>query len=146
MVVARQGLSGVQSAAGAQVLCSAFVLVVEVLQEFLDGAGGRLGFVVVVAVVVEPEGVSRAVDEVEQGAEVFVFAVVVAGARFVEVDEVVAFVVLSRRVAFRKMWSLPGRLRRVFRLPMVMTPLGSLLFCWAASWFSMFSRMNSSGR
>ena len=99
VVVARQGLSGVQSAAGAQVLAGAFVLVVEVLQEFLDGAGGRLGFVVVVAVVVEPEGVSRAVDEVEQGAEVFVFAVVVAGARFVEVDEVVAFVVLSRRVA-----------------------------------------------
>ena len=75
------------------------MLVVEVLQEFLDGAGGRLWFVVVVAVVVDPEGIVGAVDEVEQGAEVFVFAVVVAGARFVEVDEVVAFVVLSRRVA-----------------------------------------------
>ena len=99
VVVARQGLSDVQSAAGAQVLGGAFVLVVEVLQEFLDGAGGRLGFVVVVAVVVDPEGIVGAVDEVEQGAEVFVFAVVVAGARFVEVDEVVAFVVLSRRVA-----------------------------------------------
>ena len=32
VVVTRQGLSGVQSAAGAQVLAGAFVLVVEVLQ------------------------------------------------------------------------------------------------------------------
>ena len=98
VVVARQGPVVVQFVLFPQQGFAAFALVVQVLEEFLYGAGGRLGFVVFGGVVVDPEGVFGAVDEVEQGAEVFVFAVLVAGARTVKGDEVVAFVVLARRV------------------------------------------------
>ena len=65
VVVARQVLCGVCLAVVAQVLAGAFALFVEVLQELLDGAGGRLGLVVAVAVVVDPEGFAGVADEVE---------------------------------------------------------------------------------
>ena len=102
----RAGFGGVGLEGGGRVgdvvvargFCALFV---EVLQEFLNGAGRQARFVVAGfgGVVVDPVGFSGAADAVEQGGKVFLFAVAVAGAGAVEVDEVVAFVVLSRRVA-----------------------------------------------